>query len=396
MLQYLFGLLPVAAACGWYFGKVKSKNDSAARISFKMRRDYFKGLNYLINEQPDKAVDVFIKLLEVDSDTVETHLALGSLFRRRGEVERAIRIHQNIIARPNLAPGHRLQALSELGQDYLGAGVLDRAERLFLEIIDLGEQSQSSYRFLLHIYQLEKDWKKAIKISQNLQNLGEPMGLDIAHYYCEIAEAMLSESKHSEAQVQLKKAQSYQSSCARVSMIWAQLEYDNGNYKGAIHYFRKLASQDAAYLSEALPVLIDCYQKLQQEEKMVEFLRGCLLKQPCMSLVLAIADHLQKTADAVNATDFMVQQIDKQPTLWGLKHLVERYIGQVDYSDRERFSRVYNLLERLLLDQPIYRCVQCGFSSKSLFWLCPSCHHWSTVKPIQALPSKSDAKTNEK
>ena len=147
-------LLPVAATCGWFMGRKESPaSDSTPN---QLRHDYFKGLNYLINEQPDKAVDVFIKLLEVDSDTVETHLALGNLFRRRGEVDRAIRIHQNLIARPQLDKRHRVHALSALGQDYLSAGVLDRAERLFLELSRLGEENQQSLQFLLRIYEQEK------------------------------------------------------------------------------------------------------------------------------------------------------------------------------------------------------------------------------------------------
>src|SRR3990167_1271396 len=156
MLQYLFALLPVAATCGWLLGRQKSNKESSGRVSFKVRRDYFKGLNYLINEQPDKAVDVFIKLLEVDSDTVETHLALGSLFRRRGEVERAIRIHQNIIARPQLSLRDRKEALMALGQDYMSAGLFDRAERIFLEVVEIRAHSEQALKLLLHIYQQDR------------------------------------------------------------------------------------------------------------------------------------------------------------------------------------------------------------------------------------------------
>ena len=157
-----FCLLPVAAASGWYWGHSKQKRSRASKNSQFMPRDYFVGLNYLINEQPDKAVDVFIKMLDVNSDTFETHLALGSLFRRRGEADRAVRIHQNLLARPELNREQRIQALSELGQDYLRAGLLDRAEGLFLQLLEMDASSKDSLCYLLNIYQQQKDWSRQL------------------------------------------------------------------------------------------------------------------------------------------------------------------------------------------------------------------------------------------
>lgn len=389
MLQYLFAFLPVAATCGWLVGRKKSNKEILGRVSFTMRRDYFKGLNYLINEQPDKAVDVFIKLLEVDSDTVETHLALGSLFRRRGEVERAIRIHQNIIARPNLATHHRLQALSELGQDYLRAGVLDRAERLFLELIELGERNQSSYRFLLNIYQQEKDWIKAIEIAQKLQGLGEPMGVVIAHYYCEIAEQLLEKGEVSSAQFQLKKAQNYNSACARASLLRAQIECSEKNYKAAIQSYQKLINQDPEFLMEAIDPLINCYCQLDAEDKMLVYFHDCLAKYSHISLILAIAGYLQRSQSYEHALEFFTAQVRQKPSLAGLKHLVNSYQKDSHADTQQKFTVIADLIHELLLDTPNYRCVQCGFSSKSLFWLCPSCHKWETIKPIQSADSHS-------
>ncbi len=182
MLDLLLLLLPIAAVSGWY-GGYKHKSSAAQKPNF-LPRDYFIGLKYLIDEQPDKAVDIFIKMLEVNSDTVETHLALGGLFRRRGEVNRAIRIHQNLIARPQLVKGQRVQALSELAQDYMRAGVLDRAENLFLELLELDKGNEANFRYLLHIYEQQKDWEQAITIARKLHNM-QPA---IAHYYCELGD----------------------------------------------------------------------------------------------------------------------------------------------------------------------------------------------------------------
>src|ERR1700722_4591820 len=158
MLEWMVYFLPILALSAWYFEWFKKKPPDASKT---LSRDYLVGLNFLLNEQPDKAVDVFIKLLEVDSETVETHLALGSLFRRRGEVDRAIRIHQNLIARPQLSALDRKEALMALGLDYMSAGVFDRAERIFLEVVELGGNREiSSLQGLLAIYQQEKAWEK--------------------------------------------------------------------------------------------------------------------------------------------------------------------------------------------------------------------------------------------
>lgn len=384
LMPLLFLLLPVAATFGWFVGRRVSYKQYP-RLPHKIQRDYFKGLNYLINEQPDKAVDVFIKLLEVDSDTVETHLALGSLFRRRGEVDRAIRVHQNLIARPQLAKAHRLHALSELGQDYLRAGVLDRAERLFLELVELGEEDQPSLHFLLHIYQQEKDWHKAIEIAEKLQGHGEAMSTTIAQYHCELAEQMISKNRTTDALNDLKRAQAIDRACARASMIRGRLESEVGRYKEAIRCYKRGITQDPDYISEIVAPLATCYQNLQEEDKLVVFLEECLVKYPRISLVLVISDYLHRQHGEKVAIEFIAQQIQRQPSLRGLSHLVELYLLNSSGDAQEKLLILRNFMNKLLADKPIYRCAHCGFSGRTLYWLCPSCHHWNTVKPIRGL-----------
>src|SRR5713101_7419737 len=182
----LWLLLPLAAGSGWLVARFDQKRHAAAR---DLPSAYFKGLNFLLNEQPDKAIEIFIQVLEVNSETVETHLALGNLFRRRGEVERAIRIHQNLIARPTLDREQRTYALLELAQDYFKAGLFDRAENLFLELAEIRAHSEQALRLLLSIYQQEKEWDKAIQTGRRLARVaGKSMDGVIAQYYCEQAE----------------------------------------------------------------------------------------------------------------------------------------------------------------------------------------------------------------
>ena len=195
--------------------------------------EYFKGLNFVLNEQPDKAIEVFIRMTEVDSETVETHLALGNLFRRRGEVDRAIRVHQNLIARPTLNQDQRAHALLELGMDYMRSGLLDRAEKLFLELVNLGLYLNEAYSHLLEIYQQEKDWENAISVAKKNEIIsGENFSPIIAQFYCEIAENDLNIGKINNAKEKIDDAISFNSKCVRASILEARIF----QLKGKIDY----------------------------------------------------------------------------------------------------------------------------------------------------------------
>ena len=169
-MQELFWLLlPLAALSGWYAAMASARDRTSGASRTLLSPDYFKGVNYLLNEQSDKAVEVFTRALEVDSDTVETHLALGNLYRRRGEVDRAIRIHQSLISRESLRAEERSEAALELGHDYLRAGLLDRAESLFKELVDSDSYVDRALSRLVDIYEQERDWGRAIRTARRLE-----------------------------------------------------------------------------------------------------------------------------------------------------------------------------------------------------------------------------------
>lgn len=382
MVELLLLLLPVASASGWYMGR-KSLKTPNFPIKNALHRDYFLGLNYLINEQPDKAVDIFIKLLAVDRDTIETHLALGNLFRRRGEVDRAIRIHQNLITRPQLEQSHRTQALYELAQDYLRAGVLDQAERLFLELVNKNQEILSSLRYLLSIYQQQKDWKQAIKIAQLLQEkTGESMQSSIAHYYCELADLKRLHSNHEKAQIYLNKALQVNNNCVRASLALAEYALSVGDYQTAINHYRMIPEQDVDYLSETIIPLHFCYDKIQQEGQFIDYLWMRLNKSPGISIVIAISEHIKKQHGNRAAINFIAEQIRKYPSLRGLDRLIELYLNISEGDAKDKLLLLRDLVATLLADKPTYRCHECGFSTTTLYWYCPGCKHWSTVRPI--------------
>ncbi|EKD45853.1 MAG: hypothetical protein ACD_69C00106G0002 [uncultured bacterium] len=386
MLQLLLLLLPIAAISGWITGYRHRKSTEVEIDGSFIPSDYFLGLNYLINEQPDKAVDVFIKMLEVNTDTVETHLALGNLFRRRGEVDRAIRIHQNLIARPQLPQKQRMQALFELAQDYLRAGVLDRAERLFLELIELGGDVTVSLNNLINIYQQQRDWQQAITAAKKIENLsGISMNSAIAHYYCELAEQARINNNKEQAYDYLKNTLEHDKNCARANIILGQLFFESGEYQQAIKVSKMVYEQDAEYVSEVIELLAKSYKKIGLEEEFVDYLAMRIAEKPRIYYILAMADYLQdKQGDKV-AIEYLSKQMPRCLSLRGLERMLGLYINQVDITMKEQLSLLKEFTDRLIENKPVYRCVHCGFAGKNIYWQCPSCKRWNTVKPIHGL-----------
>ncbi|MCD6046226.1 MAG: tetratricopeptide repeat ptrotein [Gammaproteobacteria bacterium] len=377
--------LAVIAIFLWIYWQ---KSPKQSLTSTGVPKDYLVGLNYLLNEEPDKAVEVLIKTLQVDSDTIETYLALGHLFRRRGEVDRAIRIHQNLIARPSLSKNERIQALLALGQDYLRAGVYDRAERLFLEVIDSKLYVQESYRYLIDIYQQEKEWEKAIQAAEKLSALShDNLGRQVAQYYCELALETQKKSGREMAFRYLKKAYEYDKYCVRASMLQGDWEKEAGHTKVALRYYRQALSEDADFLPEVLPAMVACYEDLKDEAALMEELKQLLTQYPRISLILILADRLQKTQGATAAVDFLAEQLQQKPSIRGLHRLIHLQQAQSEHPGLEQrnLALLQTLTEALLKDKPIYRCLQCGYASKILHWYCPGCKHWNTIKPIMGI-----------
>lgn len=382
-----FSLILVAIACAWYLG-YRARPKHVVSQKMNLPRDYLVGLNFLLNEEPDKAVDVFIKMLEVDSDTVETHLAVGKLFRRRGEVDRAIRIHQNLIARPQLDKIYREQSLFELGQDYLSAGVLDRAERVFLEVVAIKEYAVSALRALLDIYQQEKAWENAIQTANKLETATKKnMQPVVAQYYCELAEAAHAKSQNEQASQYLKQALDADSQCVRASLLQAKLDMNQGDYKSALKYLKRVKNQNAEYLSEAIDALASCYEKLNEEEKLVTYLMQVLEEYPKIPVVLILSERIRQWKGDKVAANFVADYVRRYPSISGLHLFINLYMSNVEGRAHDDLKILQKLTKKLLADKPDYQCVSCGFSGKSLHWLCPECKQWSSIKPVHSLES---------
>jgi len=385
ILPVLFLLLPIAVWSGYKIGKQKSKKLSTHRFA----PGYFTGLNFLLNEQPDKAIDSFIKMLQVDNETVETHLALGNLFRRRGEVDRALRIHQNLIARPSLTPEVRQIALLELANDYLMAGVLDRAENLFEELRHDPEHQQSSLKNLITIYQQTKDWQKAIQCCVQIEQMSsENKATVIAHYYCELAEEYLANSptrskdNEKSALEALKKAIKANRSSVRASIIEGTFYKSTGQYKKALSAFKRVRHQDISFLPEVLEDIVYCSKQLNAEKPLVQYLQQCREMGAGVSVILSLAEHLQSQDQDKSAADAISEHLRLKPSLKGLEKLIQIHRTHSTGSAKSNLDLLHSLVVKLMDQKPIYQCNECGFSGKTLFWQCPSCHEWGTMNPI--------------
>ena len=378
MTELLFLLLPIAAASGWWFARHDHPRER--RQTPAAAPAFLRGFNYLLDEQPDKAIDVFLELAEVDNNTVETHLALASLFRRRGEVDRAIRIHQNLIARDTLSREQRGLALFELGQDYMRAGLLDRAELLFQEVVDLGMHRERALIGLRDIYQQERDWRKCLEVVERLKPFTDkPVGNEIAQYHCELAEEARAAKDSATARKHLDRAVQADPNCVRASMLAGRMDLAVGDREGAVERFLRVAEQGPGFVPEILPELITALESLGRDP--VPVLRRLLARHASPSLALALAGAVEREHGREAALEALAGHLEGFADLAALERLLALEVGpEGEGGGRQRV--VQGVVHCLLQRQPAYRCEHCGFEARGLHWQCPSCRRWGTVQPV--------------
>lgn len=385
-INLLWLLLPVAAISGWYLARRMAPGNGPNGSAGGLRSDYFKGINYLLNEQPDKAIEVFIKVLEVDSETVETHQALGNLYRRRGEVDRAIRIHQNLIARNTLSAEQRNEALLELGQDYLSAGLLDRAEDLFQELAGTEPYRVQALRQLIDIYEQEKDWENAVESARKLEMVtGNQLGGVIAHYHCEIAEKERQSGDLNAALKAVQKALDTHRGCVRASLLEGDILRQREDYERAIRAYQRVEDQNPDYLPETVERIHSCYHSLGRPGDIDSYLSRLMDRYGWITATLALAEIKQKEQGVDAAIEFMADQLRRRTSIRGLDRLLQLELQEAGEGSTQHLQILKDLTGELLQDRPVYKCTHCGFPAKSLHWQCPSCKHWNTVMPIQGV-----------
>tara|TARA_R110002095_G_scaffold76153_1_gene65039 strand:+ start:442 stop:1584 length:1143 start_codon:yes stop_codon:yes gene_type:complete len=378
MYEFSFMLLPVAAASGWYFSsRYYRRKQSVGKLGHST---YFKGLNYLLNEQPDKAIDVFVDLLEVDDETIEIHLALGTLFRQRGEVEKSIRLHQNLIARPQLSHAMRTDVLNELGLDYMRAGLLDRAESIFLELEKNTEHKLNATKQLLSIFQQEKEWVTAIEYVVKLVSIeGIKQTSVLSQLHCEVAADYLAKNDISAARNYLKKALKIDPTCVRASVMSAQIYRQNKDYKQALKTLINVQNQNISFVPVYLDLIIDCFDKLNQPTQKFNFLVELQAINESSFVISRFLDVLLEQKGAEQAAAYIREKLLNEPRESMLQLYAKIKKDSVNLDDAHFFCDALNKLEVVPLS---FQCQQCGFSSVDLNWCCPSCKQWDVTNPV--------------
>ncbi len=374
-------LLPLAALSGWVIGRRGGERHSDSQVS-KLSTTYFRGLNYLLNEQPDKAIELFLHIAELDKDTFETQVALGHLFRRRGEVDRAIRLHQALVQRHDLNDAQKVQALLALGEDYMRSGLLDRAETVFSDLAKIDQRAPQALKHLIGIYQSERDWPKAIENASRFEAAtGEPMGKLIAQFECELADRQRAAGDVVAARASIVRAYAADSTSVRAGMLEGRIEVDAGNDAAAIRAFERAARHDPDYLPELLPALLASYARTGDSTGARAFLAEMAEHYRGVSPVLALTRLVEGEEGGGAARAYLAQQLKDRPSVRGEAALID--LTLVENADPvATLHDLKHITDQLLVRNPSYRCSRCGFGARSHHWQCPSCKEWGTVKPL--------------
>ncbi|MCK9989191.1 MAG: lipopolysaccharide assembly protein LapB [Rugosibacter sp.] len=371
--------LPGFFVLGWLAARIDIKqlvNESRA-----LPHSYFKGLNFLLNEQPDQAIEAFLEAARVDPETIELHFTLGSLFRRRGETDRAIRMHQHLIERDALDATQRLFALSELGQDYLKAGLLDRAEDIFLKLRGTALH-EDALKNLLEIYQQEKEWQKAIDIAEALPDHADYLWQKaVAEFHCELAANALVSGKVDEARTLLQSALTHNRKCVRALMLLGDCELKVGAGETAIEHWKRIEQYNPAYIGLVAERLMVAHAQLGKKKDGIALLRSWIERYPSLDLLQVILDAEMQAGHTESAYKLVRDELRRNPTLLGLEKFLEAQVAVTDEARRPDLEFVRHLIHNHTRRVARYRCDACGFKARQFYWRCPGCGGWETYPP---------------
>lgn len=383
--------IPLFFGLGWFAARFDARE--SRRASSRLPDAYFRGLNYLLNEQPDRAIDAFVDVVKLDPETIELHFALGNLFRRRGETDRAIRVHESLSARGDLDDAQRARALYELGQDFLKAGLLDRAEQAFVRL-EGTEHDGAALRHRLEIAQMVRDWPLAIALAQkqdgvDIEAVEHRHGIvqQIAHFHCEMAATALA-SKQPEDRVRAKReidtALSIDPAHPRAWLLRGEAAWAVGDAYGAIDALRRLAQASPAHMALAARTWLAAHESIGRTDDGIAALEALNQRAPSVDLLGAIADARARRDGTAAAARWADAEVQHHPSLLALDRLLALRLAQGDSIGTERHAEL-ELVRKLIHAQARrlsrYPCQNCGFKARDFYWQCPGCHRWDTYAP---------------
>ena len=369
-------ILPLFFALGWIAARIDIKHVVAD--SRRLPKAYFQGLNFLLNEQPDRAIEAFNEVVRVDPETVELHFALGSLFRRRGELERALRIPQNLMNREDLPQPLKEQALFELGVDYLKSGLLDRSEEIFKRLAE-GARREEALKQLLEIYQLEKSWDKAIELAAKVPELASQH--EVAEFWCEMAENALIRSKTDEARRHVQQALSLHRQCVRASIIAGDIERKDGHPDRAIEVWLRIEQQQPEFLALVAARIAEVYKGLNRQADGMQLLKGFLTRYPSVDMLDVVCQQVVEEEGAQAAYDFALAELHRTPSLIALDKALEARAAVTPAEQLADLDLVKKLIKNQTQRLSRYTCKSCGFKARQFYWRCPACSEWESYPP---------------
>ncbi|MEW5786692.1 MAG: lipopolysaccharide assembly protein LapB [Pseudomonadota bacterium] len=370
-------VIPLFFGLGWLAARVDIRH--VMQESRAVPRSYFKGLNYLLNEQPDKAIEAFLEVARMDPDTLELHFALGALFRRRGELDRAIRIHQNLVDRADLSQDQRMKALYELGEDFLKSGLLDRAESVFRRL-ETGSHALDALRHILDIQVLTKDWQQAILTAKRLEKLGCPaQHADTAHYHCELAAAAMLRDDPDGARAQLELALEENKRAARAWMLLGDLEVKQGRDEAAIVAWRRLEDINPGFLPVVAERLVQAHGRQGRSGEVVALLKAYLDRRPSPDLLHLLFQTVAEHQGWEAARQLAAEELKRHPSLRALDDYLQASNAVHPEAMETRLAQ--DLVHRQVSRIAYYQCTSCGFKARQFFWQCPACARWESIPP---------------
>lgn len=381
---WLLAILFCALLIGWLMGRVSiSKNNKSSTLDGRNCSDsYIQGLNYLLANKSDKAIQLFVDLIKVDKDTIETHLALGNLFRSKGEVDRAIKIHQNLIARPNLNQNQRVMALTELAEDYLKAGLLDRAENLFKELVQINPRNTDALHKLFELYSLEKSWAEARDIALELYSQQHSDSrLKLTHCYCELAEIALIEGNLRETRENLDKAIQIDSQCVRALLLLVNLNLRNKKIAKASKLFYQLMNTSPQFIEIYLKPAREILLENGSVKKYQQFLMQQYQKQPISSIALELLNSYRINDQHTVLLDFLPRALEHSASI-ELFDFAFQYFKSHPQERDGAWGELAEYFKKINNKKATYLCSVCGYGSNSMQWNCPSCKTWSSIRPV--------------
>ena len=380
---WLFVLVFAAMLSGWLLGRWQpfSKGDGQ-RAFDHLSEHYAKGLNYLLADDSDNAIRVFTDLVDNDRDTIEIHIALGNLFRSKGEVDRAIKVHQNLLAKPNLTREQRHAAIAELASDYLKAGLLDRAEKLYREMIELKAEPVKAYRHLLDMYIAEKSWEEAVECAQMLYKMGEPeAAVEYSQCLCEIADAAIASGNHRLGFKNLERALEVDVDSVRASLLIIRLNLKVDKLPAAKKQFVRLVRKRPEYMALYIEPARQIFPH-NQDRQYQEFLQQQYQQQSSNRIGMALLEHYARNDDIEKARQFLSDILRQSPSFEAFEFAL-RFLKANPQQLGETWDTLSDFLKTLQEKKIEYVCTRCGYDSHAIQWLCPSCRNWASMKPVK-------------